>query len=763
MMTMKTTILKTAILVGSLIFSANLFAFTAVTSGAWSNTVTWGGIAPGANVTNQDIIIPAGITVDMDMDVTFSGALNTFTVNGTLISPLNHSLWIGAGSFAGNGSSTLRSFTMNSALATYSSTGTLSVGTFSNQGATIPASSSITVGDSLDLSSGTIMLNSGCDLSMALNSRICVDNGTIVASGGFFTTAFPYSIRYIGGTKTMGIEANAVTVQDVIVDLNGNAEDLIINNDMTINGDLNVVSGHISVTNSKLVLRGQFDGGAGAQFETTNAEFVIEGMTGGMNRDFNFSAGSTLSELTINRNATTVRLESALIVTDSIHMLDGTLRMMTGSTLTPAAGCIIYVEDGTFYVTGGTFDGALSYDVIYNGPTHLADVELAGAGLNNLTVELFANASVLTLSTNVKVNGAFNLNRGKVDMGVYAFEAAGTWNQVSGSAMMGSSVAVLHLHMTSVSGDTLWMDPNAKAVSDLVIETPAGTSAVLGAEISVHGQVNFISGKLDIGQGALYVRQGATVNGADDTRYFITSDSGWVHQYVALSAAFVIVPIGTAASYSPIGLHLTSSATPGYIGVRAMDGVYTGGLSGSNMATWETVVDRTWVVAGEANMTMDMHISLRWGAANEANGFDRSNSFIMHYDNGMWDDDTLGSAIAAPFNTYRLDRGPFTNGGAFAVADNSTALSVPEQPVTGLALYPNPTLDFVNVNTGNEQPHEYLYELMDASGKLVYTFSNHNMINQIDLQNYDDGYYVLRITNLSDHSVETKHIVKASR
>ncbi|HTF02378.1 MAG TPA: T9SS type A sorting domain-containing protein, partial [Bacteroidia bacterium] len=507
----------------------------------------------------------------------------------------------------------------------------------------------------------------------------------------------------------------------------------------------------------------QYDGGVGAQFETNNSELVIEGASGGMNRDFNFSAGSTLSELTINRNATTIRLESALIVTDSIHMLDGTLRLMTGSTLTPGVGCVIYVEDGIFYVTGGIFDGALSYDVIYNGPTHLADAELTGTGLNNLTVDLFASASVLTLSNDVTVNGAFNLTRGKVELGVYEFEAAGTWNQVSGSAIMGTAVAVLHLHMTSVSGDTLWMDPNAKAVSDLVIETPVGASVVLGSEISIHGQVNFISGKFDIGQGALYVRPGAAVNGSDDTRYFITSDTGSVHQYVVLSAAAVIVPIGTAASYSPIGLHLTSSATPGYISVRAMDGVYTSGLSGSNMATWETVVDRTWVVYGEANMTMDMHISLRWGAANEANGFDRNNSFITHYDNGMWDTDTLGSAIAAPFNTFRLDRGPFTNGGAFAVADNSTALSVPEQPVTGFSLYPNPTLDFVTVNTGDEQPTYYLYELYDASGKLVNSFANSNSINYIDLANYEDGYYLLRITNLDKELVETKRIVKAGK
>ena len=78
-------------------------AFTAVVDGNWSDAATWGGVAPSGNVSNQDIIIPSGIDVDLDIDVSFSGLLNNFTVDGTLTSSTGKQLSIQLGTFNGSG------------------------------------------------------------------------------------------------------------------------------------------------------------------------------------------------------------------------------------------------------------------------------------------------------------------------------------------------------------------------------------------------------------------------------------------------------------------------------------------------------------------------------------------------------------------------------------------------------------------------------------------------------------------------------------
>jgi hypothetical protein len=160
---------------------------------------------------------------------------------------------------------------------------------------------------------------------------------------------------------------------------------------------------------------------------------------------------------------------------------------------------------------------------------------------------------------------------------------------------------------------------------------------------------------------------------------------------------------------------------------------------------------------------MDMTVRLFWMVTNEVNSFDRNNSLIAVYANNMWDLDTASAAVAGPNNTYRSTREHLFTGGPFAVVDSSAPLGI-QVPLPGVfALYPNPTLDFVTVNTGDEQPNYYLYELYDASGKLVNSFANSNTVNYIDLASYEDGYYLLRITNLDKELVETKRIVKSGK
>ena len=166
---MKTNLLKRAFAAGVMYmaFITTMSAFTAVTSGDWSNAATWGGVAPGASVSNQDISIPNGITVNLDMDVTFSGLLNSFAVNGTLNSSASHSLSIGQGTFSGSGAVSIGMLEFTNLLATMSYTGTLSVDHFKNSGAALNIGGAVSIADTLNLDAGSIVLNTGANMQMA--------------------------------------------------------------------------------------------------------------------------------------------------------------------------------------------------------------------------------------------------------------------------------------------------------------------------------------------------------------------------------------------------------------------------------------------------------------------------------------------------------------------------------------------------------------------------------------------------------------------
>ncbi len=60
--------------------------FTAVASGKFSNTATWtGGVTPPTTLLLDQIVIPSGITVDMDNNLTINGASASLTVEGILL------------------------------------------------------------------------------------------------------------------------------------------------------------------------------------------------------------------------------------------------------------------------------------------------------------------------------------------------------------------------------------------------------------------------------------------------------------------------------------------------------------------------------------------------------------------------------------------------------------------------------------------------------------------------------------------------------
>src|ERR1035438_1647055 len=76
--------------------------FTAVATGNWSSTVTWGGTIPSLTNSMDQVTIPIGINVTMDNDVTLNGSLASLTVMGTLSAVTNNTLTVSLGTIAGN-------------------------------------------------------------------------------------------------------------------------------------------------------------------------------------------------------------------------------------------------------------------------------------------------------------------------------------------------------------------------------------------------------------------------------------------------------------------------------------------------------------------------------------------------------------------------------------------------------------------------------------------------------------------------------------
>ena len=95
------------------------------------------------------------------------------------------------------------------------------------------------------------------------------------------------------------------------------------------------------------------------------------------------------------------------------------------------------------------------------------------------------------------------------------------------------------------------------------------------------------------------------------------------------------------------------------------------------------------------------------------------------------------------------------SGGTMIKFSDLIVLGTEDLGADKVSIYPNPTSDFIQIK--NNQKINQM-ELIDFSGKVIFTKTGNNSSEQIDLTNYPKGVYILKIN--SGKSVSTHKIIK---
>ncbi|MCD6065844.1 MAG: hypothetical protein K0S33_670 [Bacteroidetes bacterium] len=759
-------ILKIAVFVLGIFFSTSAKAFTAVTSGNWSSTTTWGGIAPGTTVSNQDIIIPVGITVTLDQDVTFSGLISSFTVDGTLSSTSSNWVEMSSGQMTGDGTVSIRTLTFNT-LSSCTFSGDLLVSKMVNRALSLTISAVANVGDTLFLEAGALTLGTNGNLTMATNSTIKVEDGSMAISGGVLNLNNNYHTMYVGSSKTTGIEMNATTMQQIYLRLDDNNQILTLNGDVIVNGNADMSSGKIALNGNKLTLRGDLMTAMGSSLTSTAAsDIVIEG-SGMMSSMLMFTGGSSINSLVINRTGSgMVKLGSALNVAGELHLTEGAFSIENGGDLTMNAGSTIRIEEGGIVMNTGSFDGTAAYNVEYLGTTNAAaGIELSGSGLNNLTVNYTAPGPYsVMLTDSTSVGGHMNLISGTIVMNAQVLMLNGTLSQNHMSTFSGGTGSELHLNLTSVTNDTLFFDQGTgfNLMDKLVINTAGTGHLVIGSNMFIGTEMRMLSGSVELTNNSnLTITPSASIIGYNENRYIITDGniSGSLAMNVIAGSTYVTFPVGTSTSYAPAQIQQEPGSSTGYFSVNAMNTVLSNATSGIVSSDFAKMVDKTWFINTTVPV-LNSNLKLGWMAGSEVNGFDRSNAYIMNYGGSAWDVITPSAAGTGLNNTYELTRMGITSlNPAFAVTEDGQPININEVAgAAGFDLYPNPSGAIVTIEAIGSKDN-FKYELTDLSGRLISANEAGNT-HSFDVQGLDAGYYFVRITNLNTNESAVKKFIK---
>jgi hypothetical protein len=749
-------VLSTVALFMMMAQKSNAATITATVSGNWSSSTTWSGGAAGATISGIDnVVIPAGISVTMDMDVQVTSLLSSISVSGNLNSSSTHSLMITQGTISGNGNINLYYLEIGT-IGGMSFTGNLTVNRFITSSTTLNLGSQVTLMDTLCLKAGNLTLGSGSILTLNTNSNIKVEDGTISLGAGVFAGTNSYNVMYVGSSKTTGIELGGSGFNHFYVQLSGANQNLTLGSNTMVNGILHHDMGTLSLGGKKLTIVGDYLKSNGSTISGSTTSDLWVQTAGVPSSDFMFTSGAqTLRDLNINIfSADHISIKSNLAISGTISLEKGSLWLDNTAILTMNSGSNIHITRGDIVIISGNFNGTAVYNVSYSGNGKLSGTELTGAGLNDVALDMNFSHDSVKIAANTTINGTLMLNKGSLNLNGYSLELKGNLSSSISGWFQGDVNSDLTINTAAALGDTIKFSPALNMLNNLTINTGNGTNVMLDNNLMVENLM-LTNGGVTIYDDTLTINATGSITGYGVNKYVMIKGEGQLMMNVVTLSPYSIFPVGTANGYGAAYIRRTAGTTA-MLGVGTHDGIWAMGTSGSNMATSLSVVDRTWNISSPTTSTVSMDVKFEWATAMEVNGFDRTMAYVSKYSNN-WDMMAPSTSTTVGTGMYQLTRSGVTSPGQFAVVDNVSALSVKEQEGIAFSLYPNPAHNHLTVNVKDNDG--FSVEVFDALGnKSIAAKIIKDSSVDIDFSSLSAGVYFVKISNNTTQSV--KRVVK---
>jgi hypothetical protein len=377
--------------------AANATVFTAVLSGNFSSSLTWGGAVPGGLLTSDVIIIPSGITVSLTTDETFSGTASLM-VDGTLNSSVSgSSLVITSGSLSGTGTISVDSLALG-LTSGFTFTGNINVPKLTSLGANISSAANITVGNTLNLNASVLDVTAG-NLTMGAGSTINLSGGTVATGGtGMIHLTSAYNVLYTGASVTTGVELTGSGLGSITVNVPGT---VTLSSNETVNGTLTLSSGALALNNYTLTfgVTGNLSAAGSGTITGTATSNIVVNTTGSLSGALKFSSGGdVLNNLTINTGSgSTVNLGSNLTVDGALNLTSGKIKLGSNDLKIAAGGMISGGAAGSYVITDGTGN------LVMNLSAGATDTFKTGTLTNFAPIAITANTGSATGDVSINV------------------------------------------------------------------------------------------------------------------------------------------------------------------------------------------------------------------------------------------------------------------------------------------------------------------------------------------------------------------------
>ncbi|HTA83487.1 MAG TPA: T9SS type A sorting domain-containing protein [Bacteroidia bacterium] len=715
--------------------------YTAVASGNWSSSLTWGGTPPPFKLaTGDQVNIGTGFTVTMDSDVVINGLLAQISVSGTLSSGNSMSLNVTTGTLTGSGVIAVGHMMLNAG-GTFSFTGSLTTQTLTNSIASLGATANFSIIDTLILNSALNIQTSGV-LAIANNSVIQVSGGQLLQSGGSLNFPSAYNVNYVSTSSTTGMELSGSGLKNININV-GNGNNVTLGNNLTSNDTLKLTSGTLILNGDSLVINGKI-AGTSTLTGDASADLTIN-TTGGLATALTFAdGGQMLKNLTLNIGANnSVILASNLSVTGNLALTNRSNLDISG---------VSFSLDGTLSGTGVLLVNSGSKLLVNTTSSIITPISLSGSSIGGLTVNV-GNGNSLTLGMTIGVD-TLNLESGSLVLNNNSLGITGDIVASGNGTIFSTSASNVSVNTAVSPTGTLAFSYPGNIVRNMNINIGGGGSITMGSDLVVQGILNFTTGHLNTGSYNVQIASGGSIAGANNNAYIITSTNG-VLTMAATTSSATTFPVGTASYYFPANITLNSSSPTGTFGINVSQGVYSQGTSGTLLSSAQPMVDATWMLQTSISSGLNYNAQLYWSPATEVNGFVHANDYISQYTAGHWDTSAYTTATGGAM--FNITRDSLTSASLLAVFDSNTSAptGIIEANNSGqFQTFPNPASNDINIVNNNSKGQLLYIDVINTLGQIVGSFRMADSRITLPVADLKAGVYFIKLYNNTTNVTE---------
>lgn len=400
-------VIAATLLVFTTLFSSGA-TFTAVASGNWSSSTTWGGSVPPFTIISDQVIIPSGINVTMDNNVSLSGVLASLDVGGTLSSASLTALTVTTGSVSGAGVINVGNITFEST-ALISFSGSLTANIITCAVPNLLMSADIMANQALHLASGVLNLQTGSTLDVGADATISIEGGMISLNGGSVGLSGSYNVSYIVGSAIAGVELTGIGLSDVSVNV-GPGSTVTLSGDLNVSGTLYLTTGTLVLAGHNLTISGNVASSGTGDISSTAASNISIATTTSVSGVLLFTAtGNAVNNFTVNVGGNgSVMIGSDIIVHGILNLASGHLNVGSYNIEIGASGSITGEANTSYIITAAsgsvsmhlTAGASASTTFPVGTPVHFCPAEIQlNPGSSSGEIFVGAGANVYTQGT----------------------------------------------------------------------------------------------------------------------------------------------------------------------------------------------------------------------------------------------------------------------------------------------------------------------------------------------------------------------------